>query len=304
MRPLTLYWRRRQMSSRIISRRLTPQTFTTSITNFVTRVTLHAHSHTGERVRELRVLVPSPASTVRAVPVGAERETRHALPEEPRFRQRRAPWLPPIPMPHTLPARAREGCGRLAVRAMRAPTIREAAALRGQRPPVWQSSATSPGARGLRSEPPSRQLALPEPAQARSAVRAEAETALPSRAHSHTTPRVIPSRREGTLPSKSPARRVPQADGAPLVWRPSRAVIDNHHDGVPVAEMPSVPRPPAAAMANANTSTPSTSSSRVVTRTDAAPTLAFDGPALDRLAEDVMSRIDRRIRIERERRGL
>jgi hypothetical protein len=57
-------------------------------------------------------------------------------------------------------------------------------------------------------------------------------------------------------------------------------------------------------MANANTSTPSTSSSRVVTRTDAAPTLAFDGPALDRLAEDVMSRIDRRIRIERERRGL
>jgi hypothetical protein len=57
-------------------------------------------------------------------------------------------------------------------------------------------------------------------------------------------------------------------------------------------------------MANAHTSPLSTNSSRLVTRTDAAPTLAFDGPALDRLAEDVMSRIDRRIRIERERRGL
>jgi hypothetical protein len=32
--------------------------------------------------------------------------------------------------------------------------------------------------------------------------------------------------------------------------------------------------------------------------------LNLDGPAIDRLAEDVMSRIDRRLRIERERRGL
>jgi hypothetical protein len=30
----------------------------------------------------------------------------------------------------------------------------------------------------------------------------------------------------------------------------------------------------------------------------------FEGPALDRLADDVMQRIDRRVRIERERRGL
>ena len=33
-------------------------------------------------------------------------------------------------------------------------------------------------------------------------------------------------------------------------------------------------------------------------------TLKLDGPAIDRLAEDVMQRIDRRIRIERERRGM
>jgi hypothetical protein len=32
--------------------------------------------------------------------------------------------------------------------------------------------------------------------------------------------------------------------------------------------------------------------------------LALTGPAMDRLAEDVMQRIERRIRIERERRGL
>jgi hypothetical protein len=31
---------------------------------------------------------------------------------------------------------------------------------------------------------------------------------------------------------------------------------------------------------------------------------ALSGPAIDRLAEDVMHRIERRIRIERERRGL
>jgi hypothetical protein len=32
--------------------------------------------------------------------------------------------------------------------------------------------------------------------------------------------------------------------------------------------------------------------------------LNLDGAAIDRLAEDVMHRIDRRLRIERERRGL
>jgi hypothetical protein len=32
--------------------------------------------------------------------------------------------------------------------------------------------------------------------------------------------------------------------------------------------------------------------------------MKLDGPAIDRLAEDVMQRIDRRLRIERERRGL
>jgi hypothetical protein len=32
--------------------------------------------------------------------------------------------------------------------------------------------------------------------------------------------------------------------------------------------------------------------------------VTIEGPALDRLAEDVMQRIDRRLRIERERRGM
>jgi hypothetical protein len=34
------------------------------------------------------------------------------------------------------------------------------------------------------------------------------------------------------------------------------------------------------------------------------PVLALDGPIIDRLAEDVMQRIERRLRIERERRGI
>ena len=35
-----------------------------------------------------------------------------------------------------------------------------------------------------------------------------------------------------------------------------------------------------------------------------AAVLRLEGPALDRLAEDVMQRIERRVRIERERRGM
>jgi len=43
-----------------------------------------------------------------------------------------------------------------------------------------------------------------------------------------------------------------------------------------------------------------------VTKTESvrAAMLPLSGPAIDRLAEDVMYRIERRIRIERERRGL
>jgi hypothetical protein len=39
-------------------------------------------------------------------------------------------------------------------------------------------------------------------------------------------------------------------------------------------------------------------------RRDTSSAPALDGPAIDRLADNVMQRIERRIRIERERRGL
>jgi hypothetical protein len=90
---------------------------------------------------------------------------------------------------------------------------------------------------------------------------------------------------------------------APLVWRQRASRADEASTGASSHSDHRTPAVSQPAVARAE-SAPAASQLRVPTAREAAPALTFDGPALDRLAEDVMQRIDRRMRIERERRGL
>ena len=82
----------------------------------------------------------------------------------------------------------------------------------------------------------------------------------------------------------------------------------------PQAKAVSHPPPPAIAAVAADRALPRAQTTAIQPDAQAQPTvstardhaapLALDPSAIDRLADNVMQRIDRRIRIERERRGL
>jgi hypothetical protein len=88
-----------------------------------------------------------------------------------------------------------------------------------------------------------------------------------------------------------------------LVWRSTRPTAPN----TPAQLIqPSASSDGSRFNQHAHPSAPSSAPLTPVTKTDSvrAAMLPLSGPAIDRLAEDVMQRIERRIRIERERRGL
>ena len=90
-------------------------------------------------------------------------------------------------------------------------------------------------------------------------------------------------------------------DAVPLEWRsraPIAAVPESADATIRPKGTPSNPSPPAAITVATEPAT------RVAPIAPAAPPPKIEGPALDRLAEDVMQRIERRVRIERERRGI
>jgi len=97
--------------------------------------------------------------------------------------------------------------------------------------------------------------------------------------------------------------RVRAASGVAMDWRAPQARAVSHPSAAAVAPapaadraLPRVPPPPAQPDAPAQ---PDVRAPR-----DKAAPLALDPSTIDRLADNVMQRIDRRIRIERERRGL
>ena len=84
-------------------------------------------------------------------------------------------------------------------------------------------------------------------------------------------------------------------------WRAPQAKAVSYSPAVAIAAAPAdraVPRVPAPAMQPEAPVPP-----KVNARDKAAP-LTLDSSTIDRLADSVMQRIDRRVRIERERRGL
>jgi hypothetical protein len=101
-------------------------------------------------------------------------------------------------------------------------------------------------------------------------------------------------------PAGAPARR-PAAAAAPMEWRmpaPKQA------DGQRTLSTRSMPvEPPAPAAVRPAASEPAVMSAPSRAR-ETAGAIAIDAAAIDRLAETVMQRIDRRTRIERERRGV
>jgi hypothetical protein len=98
--------------------------------------------------------------------------------------------------------------------------------------------------------------------------------------------------------------RVIALGNAPRVWRASRSATDPAREHAIAATTSAAGQPLHVGSSNASGSASASPMPPPLAKTITAPVLALDGPALDRLAEDVMSRIDRRIRIERERRGL
>jgi hypothetical protein len=84
----------------------------------------------------------------------------------------------------------------------------------------------------------------------------------------------------------------------PIVWRKAQSNSDPSLP--PAAQFEGATSRPGAAPVSVHAAEPA----RSITNAAATPALKLDGPALDRLAEDVMKRIDRRMRIERERRGI
>jgi hypothetical protein len=61
---------------------------------------------------------------------------------------------------------------------------------------------------------------------------------------------------------------------------------------------------PAVALARAGTESTATAAAQAFAMPPANSAAAFDSALIDRVAEDVIGRVERRIRIERERRGL
>jgi hypothetical protein len=90
---------------------------------------------------------------------------------------------------------------------------------------------------------------------------------------------------------------------ASIVWRRAPGTGDpNEGTG-----QPSIRQASATPRTDRSGDAPSAATMSVVRSAAVAPPAAIlklDGPAIDRLAEDVIQRIDRRLRIERERRGL
>ena len=88
----------------------------------------------------------------------------------------------------------------------------------------------------------------------------------------------------------------------PIVWRSAP-----HAPAMTDSESPTGQSDEAMAQPTAPSSSPRNHSSAIKSADFAKPgstVLKLDGPVLDKLAEDVMQRIDRRMRIERERRGM
>jgi hypothetical protein len=105
-----------------------------------------------------------------------------------------------------------------------------------------------------------------------------------------------PSVNTQSIPAPAPA----------LVWRTIRSV--SVPQGAPGVSVQAAARGPAADAPRGARQAEAVTQGRVPAATVASavapPAPALSGPAIDRLAEDVMQRIERRIRIERERRGL
>ena len=126
-------------------------------------------------------------------------------------------------------------------------------------------------------------------------------TQAPSRLIVHRLQRRIMSAAPAVV-DEAEALLVVRQRAASLVWRRTRGTEDPNESTMQssIRQASATPRTD---RSNDSPSAAAMSSGRFA----AAPPpaiLKLDGPAIDRLAEDVMQRIDRRVRIERERRGL
>jgi len=96
---------------------------------------------------------------------------------------------------------------------------------------------------------------------------------------------------------------VSQVESPALVWRSTRTATADAPAGLATKGASSA-SPIQPVSAREQLTPPFAAAAAVLTREQTSGASPLSGPAIDRLAEDVLGRIERRIRIERERRGL
>jgi len=117
----------------------------------------------------------------------------------------------------------------------------------------------------------------------------------------HRLQRRVPDSGE-TKAEETPTAGLSIRRASPIVWRRVQPVAKPDAEVQPIAGGPGSAR--TAVVARSDSLAPATTTSAPAVAAPPSRPVAFEGPALDRLAEDVMQRIDRRLRIERERRGM
>lgn len=129
------------------------------------------------------------------------------------------------------------------------------------------------------------------------------------------SPRSLPSVRRPLMWARSaPRERTPDSQAvvrservrtakAPieLVWRAQHSAAANASDGMMVVSGSTTLAAPATM---SRSPAPATAAARVIAESEKARRASLDPALVDRLTEDVIRRVERRVRIERERRGI
>jgi hypothetical protein len=314
--PVALAWRRRQrnrlpMIVRTLAAAAAPAVQATKIQD-VRRETWLTLTRLFERhvSLESRALTIAPAilAARQAPPGGAPpslpaRGQHSRTTSRPRVEQQRPVMQRPAV---SAPTGSKETPGRAAGHVVR--LAHRQSVVRDARPPVARRSnrqTGSPSATAVAPSPAAQPAAWPTQRLRRVASRANHQSSSPGRLSMPPAP--IATRRSAQPPqplvSAAVAALMMPVSPA-LVWRSVRTAAS------PATNFPtqSTQHPATGDSARPSLQVQPAVSSPMVTARTAAETeraaLALTGPAMDRLAEDVMQRIERRIRIERERRGL
>jgi hypothetical protein len=285
-RPLALYWRRRRGLRRSSARSAAPPAPATSI------VAIHQHFLDARRTVMISAAAAAPVPTAPVNPV-----SRFSVVE--RIVTRRL--IEARPLDAEVPIATLE---RLAVvdtrlaaspRATAPPQVARAAAL------ARAGVAPTPSLAGLTQTSAAARIPERVGRQRRKMPRSRL---LPQRQPSRRSATATFAAATASTPRLSPLPRRTVLDEVPMAWRrtPPAAAAVASAAPAQIAEQRSTQAVVRPSVTDAG---PEPSLTRKMSPGPAvAPNVAFDAPTMERLADNVLRRIERRVRIERERRGL